>query len=44
MPYLLAQLKFVRERYTLVAAIVTMIIPGVWVIWFVVERRKGSIT
>ena len=42
MPYPLA--KFVRERYTLVAAIVTMIILGVWVICVVVERRKKSIT
>jgi hypothetical protein len=34
---------FVRERYSLVAAIVTIIIPPSWDICVVVERRKESI-
>ena len=44
MPYMLEEQKFVRERYSLVAAIVTMIVLGIWVICVVVERRKESIT
>jgi hypothetical protein len=43
-PYMLAELKSERERYTLVAAIVTITVLGLWVICFVVERRTKSIT
>jgi hypothetical protein len=43
-PYMLGELKSERERYTLVAAIVAMIVLGTWVICVVVERRKASIT
>ena len=32
MPYISEEKMFVRERYSLVATIVTMIILGVWVI------------
>jgi hypothetical protein len=41
MPYTVEEQIFVRERYILVAAIVTMIILGVWGIC-VAERRKES--
>jgi hypothetical protein len=34
---------FVRERYSLVAEIVTMTIPGLWVICVVVERKESII-
>jgi len=43
MPYISEEPKFIRERYILVAAIVTMTILGNWGIC-VVERRKESIT
>jgi hypothetical protein len=41
---MLEELKFARERYTLVAAIVTIIVLGLWVICVVVKGRKESIT
>jgi hypothetical protein len=44
MLYMLEELKFARERYTLVAAIVTMIVLGIWVICVVIKRCKESIT
>ena len=42
MPYVLGESKFTRERYILVAAMVTATIQGFWNIC-VVERRKKSI-
>jgi hypothetical protein len=41
MPYISEELKFTRERYSLVAAIVTMTIAGVWGIC---EMRTELIT
>ena len=43
MPHVLEEYMFMKERYSLVAQIVTMIIPGLWVICVVVERWNESI-
>ena len=43
LPYISEEKRFIRERYILVAAIVTMIILGVWCNC-VVETRKESIS
>ena len=43
MPHVSEGYMFMKERYSLVAQVVTMIIPGLWVICVVVERRNEPI-
>ena len=43
MPHVSEECMFMKERYSLVAAMISMIIPGLWVICVVVERRNESI-
>ena len=42
MPHVLEEYMFMRERYSLVAAMVTMIIPGLWVFCIVVKSRERN--